>query len=226
MARKTKKSKRRATSDTSRHDPQYPVERYKTRNHRRSLNTMNCHQSVGQNHIARRRALATDAKTMAAIFFALVSERDREDNPYLTAQTKAKPCGTCAKKEPLVSRWSHPGSLKQHEKQTKQMERVLVIIPACSHERPERHSHRELRTTVYRRCTECQFLHVCAGFVSSSENSNRMTFRSSAGADVQELALRACWYTVVPELSMCKTFWQLALALWSKCRSRFLARKK
>ena len=49
-------------------------------------------ECVGQHHIARHRAPVRKAKTMAAMAAGLVTERDREDKSYLTAQGKAKPC--------------------------------------------------------------------------------------------------------------------------------------
>ena len=75
-----------------------------------------------------------------------------------------------------------------HFKKGKRMWRcvltVLVTIPACSHERPERHAHCRVRDDgvpvlhVEPICTEC------ASFVSSSRSSNRTTTRSSPHARI------------------------------------------
>ena len=96
-----RKSKRRATNDTSRHDAHHSilttpdVERYTTRNHKRSQETTTCHHKcVGQHQIARRRAPAKDAQTMAAMAADLLTGRNRKDRSCLTAQVKAKPSGS------------------------------------------------------------------------------------------------------------------------------------
>ena len=64
-------------------------------------------ECVGQHHIARRRAPMKDAKTMAAMAAGLVTERDREDKSYLTAQGKAKPCECILRRQRSVISLMH-----------------------------------------------------------------------------------------------------------------------
>ena len=146
MARKntaTRKSKRRATNDTSRHDahhsiPTTPdVERYTTRNHRRSQQ----HYELvitnvwAKHHIARRRAPAKDAQTMAAMAADLVTGRNRKDRSCLTTQTKGQAMWNPHRRGsngflPVQSHWLCQS--QQKARKDKERNREAVCLAVCS----------------------------------------------------------------------------------------------
>ena len=105
---------------------------------------------------------------MTAIAADLVTGRNRKDRSCLTAQTKAKPCGTHARRCVLSA---------------------LVTNIADTHQRPERHTHRRLRDDSFP--VQSQSLQDCASFVSSSRNSNMRTLRSSLHARSSSMSARA-----------------------------------
>ena len=137
------------------------VERYTTRNHRRSWNTVNSHHKcVGQHHIARRRAPAKEAQTMAAMAADLVTGRNRKDRSCLTAQVKAKPSGTHTEEDAIDSyQCNHTGYANHSKKREKiRTNREAVCLEcACHNHRRHPSAPRASRALQgpRRRCYQC-----------------------------------------------------------------------
>ena len=126
---------------------------------------------VDQFHSARRRAPVKDTQTMAAIAAGLVTGWNRKDRSSSTAQTRAKQCATHAKRGaaiPLVS----SRFIEATRETNQQTERSGVSCLCLSQSLPIP-------------------VHDCASFVSSSRNSNKMTFRSSLHARSPSISTRA-----------------------------------
>ena len=132
---------------------------------------------------------------MAATAADLVTGRNTKDRSCLTAQTKAKPCGThtdMSLRVPLqwaaVRKKSLPRQKNAHKMEKR--EKLCETLHKDSRRAASTKASQSVTriagsgTTVYQCCTYSHSVQDCASFVSSSRNSNRTTTRSSPHARI------------------------------------------